>query len=76
MSEPVPEGFPLDPAAMQRILDEMAAAGDAPDFMTTAIEAVAAMHARWYHGWIKAGIPEQRAAELLAIMVSTLFRAA
>ena len=76
MSEPQPEKFPLDPAEVQRMLDDMTAAGDAPDFMATAIETMTALHVRWYRGWIAAGLPEQRAAELLAIMVSTMFRAA
>lgn len=76
VSDPSGENLP-GPDDMQRILEEMAAQpGNAPDFMTTAIEAMAGVHARWYRGWINAGVPEPRAAEWAGIMIAALFRGA
>jgi len=75
LSEPPPEDTPLDPETISRLLEEMATQPDnAPDFMTSAIEAMAGVHARWYRGWIAAGVPEPRAAEWTGILVESMVR--
>ena len=68
-----PEGFPVPPEEVQRILAEMAQPGNTPDFMSAAIEAITILHARWYTGWIAAGVPEPRAAEWAGIMIAAQF---
>lgn len=66
-----------DPDAMMRRLEEMVRdAANAPDMMGAAIETVAGMHARWYFAWQAHGVPEPRAAEWAAEMVSALFGSA
>lgn len=67
MSEPGPDDF--------RHIEEMLRnAADTPDFMGTAIETIAGVHAQWYQAWITAGIPEQRAAEWAEVMIEAMFR--
>ena len=74
MSEQVPEGFPLDPDEVSRILAGMSQMPDnAPDTMAVAIETMSGVQARWYHGWIKAGIPEPLAAGAFVKMIEVMF---
>jgi tellurite resistance protein len=71
MSESFPEsGLPLDPDELARLTEIARSAGNMPDFTTAAIAAMTAMHAQWYFGWINAKIPEQRAAEWMAVMIA------
>jgi hypothetical protein len=75
MSEPPPEGFPpLDPEAFRRMEEAFRQAGGLPDFVTTAIETIAGVHAQWYRAWQEAGVPECRAAEWTEVMIEATAR--
>jgi hypothetical protein len=68
---PPDSGLPLDPDELARLTEIARGAGNMPDFTAAAIAAMTAMHAQWYFGWINASVPEQRAAEWVAVLISS-----
>ena len=73
MSEQPEQEFPFTPDEMRRRLEDMSRELT-PGMTSTAVGAIAGIHAQWYFAWQTAGVPEHRASEWARTMIEALFR--